>query len=95
MGEYLNGGLPDIRLLDPNHLGRGHMFLQHVQDGKQLYSPYVKAVMTSLRKLWGGNREVILSTYDPDDKEIVFYTRGAGDVVLSTRDDYEKSFIYS
>jgi stage V sporulation protein R len=90
MAEYLNGGLPDIRLADPNHLNRGHLLLQHQWDGHPLYPSYVKAVLASLRKLWGQNREVVLATRDKNEAEIVYHTRGTGDVLISTRNDYEK-----
>jgi hypothetical protein len=37
MRRHLNGGLPDIKLTEPNYDGRGIMMLQHESDGRGLY----------------------------------------------------------
>ena len=92
MMDYMNGGLPDIRLEDDNHLNRGWLFLQHQWDGIPLYGKYARDVLLSLRRLWGGNREVVLATKNLDGHEIIMHTHGTDIVELTTRDDYEKVY---
>lgn len=70
MERYLNGGLPDVRLVDPNHRGRGEMLLQHFYDGRQLYRPHVEPTLQSLCKLWG--KPVYLASCNKDGEEIVY-----------------------
>ena len=93
MMDYMNGGLPDIRLMDDNHLNRGNLFLQHQWGGLPLYGKYTRDVLLSLRKLWGGNREVALATKTIDGQEVVFHTHSSDMVELTARDDYEKAYL--
>jgi stage V sporulation protein R len=89
----LNGGLPDIRLVDPNHRGQGIMLLQHWWDGRVLYESYARETITSLYFLWG--KEVILATRDNNGKEIVFYCAGLDsdkDVAILTREEFEEKW---
>ena len=90
IGDYLNGGLPDVRLVDPNHLNRGHMLLQHQWDGYPLYPSYAKDTILSLRRLWGLNREVILATRDKDGEELIYVTRSPDTVAVVNRQEYDK-----
>ena len=90
----LNGGLPDVRLADPNHLNRGWMFLQHYSDGRPLYESYAKETLTSLWRLW--NNISVLATRNMDGVEFVYLCDGADpekDVHLMLRSDYEKEFM--
>ena len=93
MMDYMNGGLPDIRLEDDNLLNRGHLFLQHQWNGIPLYGKYTRDVLLSLRRLWGGNREVVIATKNNDNQEIVLHTHGPDVVEITTRSDYEKAFL--
>ena len=88
--RHLNGGLPEIRLMDPNHRGRGEMFLQHGWDGRGLYDPYVREVLSSLHYLWGKNISLATQNYNGD--EVVYSCSGptAEAVSLTTRETYEK-----
>ncbi len=91
--KHLNGGLPDIRLVEPNHRGRGWLMLQHWWDGRLLYEPYAREVMTSLYYLWG--KEVVLATRDSNEEEVVFICVGTdpdSDIALIPRDEYEKKW---
>jgi stage V sporulation protein R len=82
---YSNGGLPDIRLVDPNHRNKGWFLLEHRYDGKELHDPYVKETMLSLYYLW--QKPIILTTIS-NNKEIVYVC--SGDTVSSMdRNDYE------
>lgn len=89
--RHSNGGLPEIRLTDANHRGRGHLFLEHQFDGRALYEPYLKAVMESLHFFWG--KDVFLSTHDKHGHELIYHCVGSGDknITYYTRDDYIKS----
>ena len=58
--RFINGGHPDIRLVDQNFLGRGYFLLEHYWEGRELYESYAKAVLTSIRCLW--NDTVFLVT---------------------------------
>lgn len=69
MQRYTNGGLPDIRLVDPNHRGRGHFLMQHHHIGSPLYIPHLKETLTSLWRVW--QNRIVLATVD-DDEEVVW-----------------------
>lgn len=93
--KRLNGGLPDIRLSDPNHLGKGWLFLQHVSDDRPLYEKYILETITSLYRLW--KNCVVLATKKKEE-EVVYVCDGTsvdGDVHLLTRADYEEEFMSS
>lgn len=70
MRRHLNGGLPDIKLVEPNYRGKGYFLLQHNADGRELYDPYVKDVLVGLRFVWGN--DVFLATTDEDGTEIIY-----------------------
>lgn len=87
--RYMNGGLPEIKLVDPNYKGKGYMLLQHTWEGRVLYESYVKPVLQSLYFLW--QNDVYLATRDGDGNEIVYECYGTGDedVSLMTRAEVE------
>ena len=68
--RYANGGLPDVRLVDPNHRGKGHLLIQHMWDGRQLKDPYTREVMTSIYRIW--QNRVVIATRDRHDQECVY-----------------------
>jgi stage V sporulation protein R len=70
----INGGLPEIVLVDPNYKGKGILFLQHTWDGMTLYPPFTKAVLQSLQYLW--KNDVLLATKNRDGKEFVYVCTG-------------------
>jgi stage V sporulation protein R len=94
--RHVNGGLPDIRIVDPNHRNKGYLLLQHYTsdlDDRVLYEPYARAVLTSIHYLWG--REVMLVTKDKNHEEHVYVCVGTDpekDVALVTREEYEKTW---
>lgn len=89
ISKYMNGGLPEIHMVDHNHKGKGYMLLEHNWDGKELYMPYVEACMQSLYFFW--NNDVYLSSKDGEGNEIVFCCYGSEDgmVEVLTREEYE------
>lgn len=91
--KYSNGGLPDIRLTDPNHLGRGWLCLEHQWEGRTLYDPYVRHTLSSIFAIWGNI--VVLSTRDEEENEFVYICESDNpkEVVALTRSDYEKRII--
>lgn len=90
--RHVNGGLPDIRLVDDNHQGKGHLLLQHYWEGRVLYKKYVESVMCSLHYLWG--REIVLATRDQDGDEMVYVCGGVNpekDVISLSREEYDSA----
>ncbi len=94
--KHVNGGLPDIRIVDPNHRNKNYLLLQHYKnelDDRNLYDPYARAVLTSIHYLWG--KEVMLATKDKNNEEYVYVCQGSDpqkDVALFSREDYEKTW---
>ena len=92
MARYCNGGLPDIRLVDPNHRGKGYFLLQHNYDGRPLYDPFTRETLISIYRLW--KNDVVLATEDENGDEFVYYCTGGrdpkNDVAVMYRSDYEK-----
>jgi stage V sporulation protein R len=92
--RYLNGGLPDIRLADPNHLGKGWFLMQHYSNGLPLYERYVRETLISMRRLW--QNTVVLVTANTDGEEFVYICDGVDpqtDVHVMPRDEYESNYI--
>lgn len=89
MQRALNGGLPDIRLTEPNYRGKGHLMLENNPEGKELYKSYVEPVLSSISKLWGN--DVHLATKDKYGKEIV-YSCIEGSFVNTTRKEHTQLF---
>lgn len=92
--RYMNGGLPDIRLTDPNHLGKGWFLMQHYGMGLPLYDPYARETITSVYRIWGNT--VVLATQNTDKEQFVYMCDGTDaekDVHVMRRADYEKEFV--
>ena len=70
MARHVNGGLPDIRLTEPNYRGKGYLMLEHTFEGRPLHEPYVRDVLVGLRFIWGN--DVFLSTKGHDGTDVVF-----------------------
>lgn len=94
--RHINGGLPDIRIVDPNHRNKNYLLLQHYPDSfddRELYEPYARAVLTSIYYLWG--KEVMLATKNKNKEEFVYVCVGTDpqkDVLVTPREDYEKTW---
>lgn len=86
VARYMNGGLPDIRLMDPNYRGQGIMFLQHAWTGRGLHDSYVGPVLEAIRKLW--KNDVHLATKDSNGEERIYRCRGEKCVVDMVGRDY-------
>lgn len=92
--RHINGGYPDIRLTDPNHRGKGWLFLQHTWDGRILNEGPARETLASLNVLW--QNDVCLATRDSNDEEVVFYCNGPNpdkDIILLSRKEYEKKWL--
>ena len=92
--RYQNGGLPYIRLVDPNHRGKKWFLLEHVWDGRALYDKYVREVLTSIYKIWG--HFVVLTSKSLDGRDIVYLCDGIdadSHVNVIFRDEYEKKYM--
>jgi stage V sporulation protein R len=93
--KYCNGGLPDIRLTDPNHQNKGWMMLQHYDTGFPLYDRYARETLTSLWTIWQ-NIVVVSTKNSQDDSEYLYICNGPDpkdDVHTMTREQYEKDFM--
>lgn len=91
MQKHINGGLPDIRLTEPNYRGKGAMMLEHTYDGRTLYEPYVSEVLIALRAIWG--KDVYLSTKDANANEKIYCCYGVdseADIEVVSREDHDK-----
>jgi stage V sporulation protein R len=64
MRRHLNGGLPEIKLTEPNYRGDGSMMLQHYHDGRPLHEPYIFDVLVAIRAIW--QRDVYLASKSDD-----------------------------
>lgn len=92
MRRFMNRGLPDIKLVDPNHRGRGQMLLQDFSESGTLYDSYTREVLTSLRALWGN--DVLIASKNKDGSEIVYHCHGQDadkGVTVSSRESYQKA----
>lgn len=88
--KYLNGGLPDIRLTDPNHLGKGWFLMQHYPDGRPLHDKSARETITSVNKVWG--QPVVLCTKNAEGMEYIYFCDGGNpefDVAVMSREEYE------
>jgi stage V sporulation protein R len=90
--KYINGGLPDIRLVDPNYRNKGWLLLQHYYDDRLLYEPYIKAVLPSIYYLWG--KEVVLGTRNKNGEEVIMLCWGPNSESMSThsREEFENKY---
>lgn len=89
ISRYTNGGLPEIRLMDPNHKNKGIMFLQHNWNGRELDYPYLTPVLESLRVLW--KNDIYLATKDNSGRECIYRCRGDDCVIdMIYSDEYNK-----
>ena len=89
LSRHMNGGLPDVRLTEPNYKGRGEMFLQHLTDGtRELYEPYVRATLQGIYAIW--QQPVHLATTTLEGDEFVWTCSGTSDkeIVLRTRKEF-------
>lgn len=67
----LNGGLPDIRLVDPNYKGKRIFLMEHKWDGRTLHAGMTKDTLRVVSELWQAPAAIL--TRDKDNKEIMFY----------------------
>jgi stage V sporulation protein R len=91
MLKYMNGGLPEIELVDPNYKGKGYLYLEHKFDGRELYESYLEPVLQSLYYFWKNN--VYLSTKNKSGEELIYVCFGSedGSVELLTREQYDEN----
>lgn len=91
--RYVNGGLPEIVLVDPNHKGKGYMFLEHKFEGRELHMKYLEPVLQSLYYFW--KNDIYLSTKNTDGEEIIYccYSSEDGMIEVLTREAYEKKML--
>jgi stage V sporulation protein R len=69
----INGGLPEILLIEDNFKGNGSMLLEHNYSGNILDEHNLIEVLASICYLW--NNEVYLISKDKTGEEIVYHCR--------------------
>lgn len=69
--RYLNRGLPEIKLVDPNGKGKNILVLQHHWDGRTLHPKYSKETLRSLARIW--RNPVAILTKNDYGKDVIFY----------------------
>ena len=92
MQKHLNRGLPEIKLIDPNHKNKGYYLLEHTWDGRQLYQPYVSEVLSAVFALTG--RPVMLCTKNKNEEDIVYVapTKKSDDMQVYKKEEYFKKW---
>ncbi len=88
LDRHTNSGLPDIRLVDPNHKNKRWFLLEHNYTGQPLFEPWIAHVMNAIYAIWDNN--VILTT-QKNDKEVVYVCNGVDekDVHIFNREEYD------
>jgi stage V sporulation protein R len=90
--QFLHGGKPDIKLVDPNHRSRGWFLLEHNWNGLPLHLSYARGAICAMQRIW--NNTVVLSSRNANEEEIVFIC-GEGDsedsVTIMPREEYEST----
>lgn len=92
--RHLNRGLPEIKLIDPNHKNKGYYLLEHTWDGRQLYQPYVSEVLSSIFILTG--KPVVLCTKNKNEEDIVYIapTKKSSDLQVFKKEEYFKKWSF-
>lgn len=67
----LNGGLPEIQLVDPNHKNKRIFLMEHKWDGRTLLKNYTEDTLKALSKLWKGPTAILSKNKDGDS--IMYY----------------------
>jgi stage V sporulation protein R len=69
--QYLNGGLPEIKLTDPNYKGKRILLMEHTWDGRTLHKAKTEDTLKALASLWG--YPVALASKNKDHADIMYY----------------------
>lgn len=67
----MNGGLPEINLVDPNHKGKRILLMKHTWDGRILLPNHTKDTLLALSSLWSGPTAIL--SKNKDEEEIMYY----------------------
>ncbi len=92
LARYRNGGVPDIRLVDPNHRGKGVFLMEHQWDGRGLHPRETADTLRSIYSLWQKPCAVTTRDEDNPDQEIVAVCTGTDPraVEIMTREEFNK-----
>lgn len=69
--QKLNGGLPDIKLVDPNHKGKRIFLMEHTWDGRTLHPQMTRDTLLAVSAIWKGPSGIL--SKDKDGREIMYY----------------------
>lgn len=81
--RYLNGGLPDVRLVDHNGRGKGIMVWEHQWDGRTLQPKFTTETIKNASKIW--QRPIALITKNKNGDEVIFYSQPDSDEVKALK----------
>lgn len=85
--RHVNAGLPDIRLVDPNHKDKNIFLLQHYWEGRTLLPKDTIKTLDSLYFIW--KRPVVLATQQGDEDEILYVKNSDKEAEVLTRKEYD------
>lgn len=85
MQRYLNGGLPVIKLADPNYRNKRIMLLEHQWNGQTLLKKHTQETLLYAAKIW--KQPVIIQTKDKTGQEIGWIAHPDGKAGQLTRDE--------
>ena len=74
--QYLNRGLPIIKLEEPNYKGKNIFMMRHEWEGNTLHKTKTQETLKNLVKIW--RNPCALITKDNDLNEIVYYCDAKG-----------------
>lgn len=88
--RYANGGLPDIRLVEPNYRNKGVFLMEHQFDGRTLLPSETVETLAAIYRLW--KKPCAVSTKNDDGEEHVYCCTGPKkeSVKLLSKEEFEK-----
>lgn len=69
--QYVNRGLPSIKLVEPNYKGKRIFLMEHSWDGRTLHPGQTSETMKALSFLWKGPCAIL--TKDKNHEQIMYY----------------------
>ena len=88
--RFANGGLPDIRLVDPNYKNRDWFLMDHKHADQELDIQDTVSVMQSICAIW--KKPVLLTTLDGNQEEMVIFVPDEENYELLIRQEFERRY---
>lgn len=71
LNQYVNRGLPVIKLVEPNYKGRRILLMEHSWDGRTLHPGQTSETMKAISYIWRGPCAIL--TKDKDNQQKMYY----------------------